>query len=201
LVTGAVLAGGASRRFGRNKALEPFGDKRLIDHCVESVGRHCDPVLVVANDLSPYYGVRATLIRDVIPHQGPLVGVYTALLFSPRQWVLVKATDMPFWVPELADLLFEGRERVDAVVPMVGDHYEPLLALYHRRCLSAIAATLQGEQRRIVDFFRKVKVRAISEIEWRSADPEGLSFANMNTPEDQERLLGHCRGRSLSKNQ
>ncbi len=190
MVTGAVLAGGASRRFGRNKALEPFGEKRLIDHCVESLRQHCDPVLVVANDLSPYHDVRATLVRDVIPHQGPLVGIYTALLFSPRQWVLVKATDMPFWVPELVALLFEAREGVDVVVPMVADRYEPLLALYRRRCLPAIAATLQGERRRIIDFFRNVKVRAISEIEWRSADPEGLSFSNMNTPEDRLRLLG-----------
>ena len=190
MVTGAVLAGGASRRFGRNKALEPFGEKRLIDHCVESLRQHCDPVLVVANDLAPYHDVHATLVRDVIPHQGPLVGIYTALLFSPRQWVLVKAADMPFWVPELVGLLTGVREGFDVVVPMVADRYEPLLALYRRRCLAAIAATLQEERRRIVDFFRHVKVRTLDESDWRGADPEGLSFCNMNTPEDRQRLLG-----------
>jgi molybdenum cofactor guanylyltransferase len=190
LVTGAVLAGGESRRFGRNKALEPFGEKRLIDHCVDSLRQLCDPVLVVANDLNPYHDVRANLVRDVIPHQGPLVGIYTALLFSPRQWVLVKATDMPFWVPELVRLLLEAREGVDVVVPMVADRYEPLLALYRRRSLGAIAVTLQGERRRIIDFFRHVRVRILQESEWRSADPEGLSFCNMNTPEDRRRLLG-----------
>jgi molybdenum cofactor guanylyltransferase len=189
VVTGAVLAGGESRRFGRNKALEPHGGKRLIDHCVETLRRHCDPMLVVANDLSLYYDVSATLIRDVIPHQGPLGGIYTALLFSPREWVLVKAADMPFLVPELVPLLFQARAGVDVVVPMVGDYHEPLMALYHRRCLPAIAGILQAERRRIIDLYRKVKVRPISEAKWRSADPEGRSFWNINTPEDLQRLL------------
>jgi molybdopterin-guanine dinucleotide biosynthesis protein A len=188
VVTGAVLAGGESRRFGRNKALEPYRGKRFIDHCVESLRLHCGPLLVVANDLSLYYDVHATLVRDVLPHQGPLGGIYTALLFSPWDWVLVKATDMPFLVPELVTLLLQTREQVDVVVPTVAECYEPLLALYHRRCLPAIADTLQREERRIIDFYRKVKVRAVSEAEWRPVDPQGRSFWNMNTPEEWQQL-------------
>ena len=188
MVTGAVLAGGESRRFGRNKALEPYRGKRFIDHCVESLRLHCGPLLVVANDLSLLYDVNATLVRDVLPHQGPLGGIYTALLFSPWEWVLVKATDMPFLVPELVTLLLQAREQVDVVVPTVAEYYEPLLALYHRRCLPVVADTLQREERRIVDFYRKVKVRAVSEAEWRPADPQGRSFWNMNTPEDWQQL-------------
>jgi molybdenum cofactor guanylyltransferase len=188
MVTGAVLAGGESRRFGRNKALEPYLGKRFIDHCVNSLRSHCDPLLVVANDLSHYYDVRATLIRDVTPHQGPLGGIYTALLFSPWEWVLVKATDMPFLAPELVTLLLQARSGADAVVPTVGEHYEPLLALYHRRCRAAVVEALEGQDRRIIQFFRKVKVRTLSEAEWRTADPQGRSFWNMNTQEDWQQL-------------
>ncbi len=188
MVTGAILAGGESRRFGRNKALELYRGKRFIDHCVESLRRHCVPVLVVANDLNLYFDVRATLIQDVIPHQGPLGGIYTALLFSPSEWVLVKATDMPFLVPELITLMFQRRGGVDVVVPTVGEHYEPLLALYHRRCLPAVAGALQAKERRIVQFFRKVRVCTLAEAEWRMADPQGLSLWNVNTPEDWQQL-------------
>jgi molybdenum cofactor guanylyltransferase len=182
------MAGGESRRFGRNKALEPYHGRRFIDHCVVSLRPHCDPVLLVANDLSLYYDVDATLIRDIIAHQGPLGGIYTALLFSPWEWVLVKATDMPFLVPELVTLLLQAREGGDAVVPTVGEHYEPLLALYHRRCLPAVADTLQRGEKRIIEFYAKVKVRTVSEAEWRPVDPHGRSFWNMNTPEDWEQL-------------
>ena len=114
------MAGGESRRFGRNKALEPYRGKRFIDHCVESLRTHCEPVLLVANDLSLYYDVDATLIRDVITHQGPLGGIYTALLFSPWEWVLVKATDMPFLVVELVQMMARsiGRNPRIVNVPM-----------------------------------------------------------------------------------
>jgi molybdenum cofactor guanylyltransferase len=189
MVTGVVLAGGESRRFGRNKALELFAGKRLIDHCAESLHAFCDPVLVVANDLRLYYDVHATLVRDLTPHQGPLGGIYTALLFSPHPWILVRATDMPFLVAEIPAMLLQAREGADVVVPVVEQGYEPLLALYHRRCLPVIAATLESSGRKIVDFYQKVKVRPLEQAQWRTVDPEGRSFWNLNTPEDWHRLV------------
>jgi molybdenum cofactor guanylyltransferase len=189
MLTGVVLAGGESRRFGRNKALEPWGGKPLINRCIESLRTLCDPILVIANDLRCYYSVPATLVRDLTPHQGPLGGIYTALLFSPHPWILVKATDMPFLVPELPVLLLQAREGADVVVPVVDAGYEPLLALYHRRCLPAIAATLASPRRKVSEIYQKVKVRTLDQAQWRIVDPEGRSFWNINTPADRERLM------------
>ncbi len=183
-MTGAVLAGGKSVRFGKNKALEVFEGMRFIERAMESLRPFCDPVIVVVNELAPYADLGVTLVRDVVPHQGPLGGIYTALLFSQSEWVMVKATDMPFLVPEMAALLVGARQGFDAVVPKSGDFYEPLLALYNRRCLPAIARQLESKERQIVEFYRKIKVRSIEEEEWRSIDPGGVSFRNVNTPED-----------------
>lgn len=189
MLTGAILAGGQSQRFGRNKALEVFRGKRFIDHGLESLRASCDPLLVVANDLAPYYDVRATLVRDVVPRQGPLGGLYTALLYSPHDWLFVKATDMPFLVTELLQLMLQLRPGVDAVVPQYENHYyEPLLALYHRRCLPVIARLLEGTQRKTSAFYRDINVRLVAEKEWRVVDPQGLSFCNVNTMEDREQL-------------
>lgn len=184
MITGAVLAGGRSQRYGRNKALEVFHGKRLIEHGVELLHSFCDPVFVVANDLSLYYGLEATLIQDIIPGQGPLGGIYTALLFSPHEWVFSRATDMPFLLPGLPSLMCEIKEGFDAVVPVCNSLYEPLLALYHRRCIAAIAAVLEKGERKITSFFKRVRIKALQEHEWRSVDPEGRSFRNVNTPED-----------------
>ncbi len=189
MVSGAVLAGGRSVRFGRNKALENFRGMRLIDIAVESLRRRCDPVLVVANELDLYFDLReAVLVQDVIPRQGPLGGILTALLFSPHDWICVKATDMPCLVPELIDRMLEAREGWDAVVPVLSGKYEPLLALYHRRCCAAVAEVLEGGGRKIVEFYGKVRVREFAEEEWRSVDPAGLSFQNVNTVEDLKRI-------------
>lgn len=188
MLTGAILAGGKSVRYGRNKALEGFKGKSLIEHAVTSMVGLCDPVLVVANDLTLYLHLPVTLVQDVIPHQGPLGGIYTALLFSPHPWVLAKATDMPLLVKDLARMMVAFREGYDVVLPLLNDRHEPLLALYSRRCLASIAMALEKGERRIISFFPKVKVRVLSEAEWRVVDPKGLSFSNINTPENLEQL-------------
>lgn len=188
MLTGAILAGGRSLRFGRNKALEFLHGERLIDRAVKSLRTQCDPVLVVANDLSRYHDVQATLVQDILLQQGPLGGIYTALLFSPGEWVLVRATDMPFLVPELLGLLSGLKDGYDVVVPQCGDRYEPLLALYHRRCIPVVASQLQGEDRMIVAFYNKVRLKVVPEEMWRRVDPEAISFKNVNTLQDWEQI-------------
>ncbi len=188
MLAGAVLAGGMSRRFGRNKALEVFRGKRLIDHGLETLRPFCDPLFVVANDLEPYYDVRASLVRDILPREGPLGGIFTALFFSPHDWLLVKATDMPFLKPGLVEGMLAAREGADLVAPLRGGYFEPLLALYSKRCIPVIAEALEKGERQIVSFYKKMRVKTIGEEEWRLWDPEGASFRNVNTPEDWEQL-------------
>lgn len=188
MLTGAILAGGRSSRFGMNKALQIFNGTRLVDRAVSSLRTLCNPILLVANDLSVYYDVRATLVQDIVTQQGPLGAIYTALLFSPHEWVFVRATDMPYLVPELAAMMIESRSEFDVVVPLCKNMYEPLLALYHRRCLPVVAAALEGSERQVVSFYRKVKVKALEEHQWRTVDGEGRSFWNINTVEDLEKL-------------
>jgi len=191
VLTGALLAGGMSRRYGRNKVFEPFEGERLVDRGIRLMGAMCEPVLVVANDLNPLLGVEATLVRDILPHQGPLGGIYTALLFSPNELVLVRAADMPLLVPELVAMLRQwGEQGYDAVVPVLDDYFEPLTAVYHRRCLPAVAEALERNERQIISFFKSIHLKAVSEQEWRAVDPAALSFRNVNTPQELEALSG-----------
>lgn len=191
MITGVVLAGGKSLRFGKNKALQQFEGKRLLEWAIESLRPFCDPIMVVVNEIEPYLDTGVTLALDIIPDQGPLGGIYTALLFSPTEWVLVKATDMPFLVPEMASLLIDAKEGFDAVVPKLNDRYDPLLAMYNRRCLPAIVRQLEvPDQRKVTGFYRKIRLRTIAEEKWRKVDPDALSFRNVNTPSDLAELDG-----------
>jgi molybdopterin-guanine dinucleotide biosynthesis protein A len=195
LIAGAVLAGGKSLRFGKNKAFQQLSGKRFIDLAIESLRRFCDPVMVVVSAIELYLDTEVTLVQDIIPNQGPLGGIYTALLFSPAEWVFVKATDMPFLVPELASLIVGATEGVDAVVPEVNGYYEPLLAMYNRRCLPVIVRQLrEPDNRQVVGIYRKIRVRTITEEQWRKADPNALSFKNVNTRSDLAEIDGLARG-------
>jgi len=191
LITGAVLAGGRSLRFGKNKAFQQLRGKRFIDLAIESLRPFCDPVMVVVSEIEPYLDTGVMLVQDIIQHQGPLGGIYTALLFSSAEWIFVKATDMPFLVPELASLIIDAKEGFDAVVPKLNDFYDPLLAMYNRRCLPAIARQLQGpDKHQAIGFYRKIRIRTVTEREWRKVDPDALSFKNVNTPSDLAEIDG-----------
>jgi molybdenum cofactor guanylyltransferase len=191
LIAGAVLAGGKSLRFGKNKAFQQLGGKRFVDLAIESLRRFCDPVMLVVRAIEPYLDTGAMLVQDIIPDQGPLGGIYTALLFSPAEWVFVKATDMPFLIPELASLIIGRTEGVDAIVPEVGGYYEPLLAMYNRRCLPAIARQLkEPDKRQVIRLYREIRLCTVAEGEWRKVDPDALSFKNVNTPSDLAEIDG-----------
>lgn len=191
MIAGAVLAGGESRRFGRNKALEPLHGMRLIDRAVAHLAPLCDPVMVVANDLSPYVELNVFLVRDIVPRFGPLGGIYTALYFSPRPWVFVRATDMPFLEPSLAHALISLTRdpRLDVVVLKKDQAFEPLMALYHVRCLPHIRRCMEADRRQVISFYRSVHVHAVEEPQWRMVDPQGVSLWNINTPEDWKRIV------------
>ncbi|HIJ77115.1 MAG TPA: molybdenum cofactor guanylyltransferase [Deltaproteobacteria bacterium] len=191
MITGAVLAGGKSLRFGKNKAFQLLRGKRFIDLAIESLRPFCDPVMAVVSEIEPYLDIGVMLAQDIIQDRGPLGGIYTALLFSPAEWIFVRATDMPFLVPELASMIIDAREGFDAVVPKMNEYYDPLLAMYNRRCIPAIARQLrEPDKRQVIGFYRKIRIRTVTEREWREVDPDALSFKNVNTPSDLAEIDG-----------
>jgi FdhD protein len=83
-------------------------------------------------------------------------------------------------------------------LPVHAGGFEPLHALYRRSCIGAIAEQLEAGQRRIVSFFPQVHVRNLTDESWLDLDPQGLSFRNINTPEEYFRLRGEQPGSQLA---
>ncbi len=188
-VTGVILAGGRSKRFGRNKALEIFKDERLIDRGIRLLKEFFREILVITNEVDSYIGIDATIVKDIIPFFGPLGGIYTALLFSVNDWIFVRAVDMPFLSHDLVNIMLRySGENFDVIVPLSEKGYEPLCAMYNRRCVSFIAKCIEKDDRRIVSFFNRVKVKKIDAGDWRTVDPDGLSFVNINTLEEFSKI-------------
>ena len=194
-ITIIVLAGGVSRRLGRDKALEPLAGETLLRRVVrrasEAVGSD-DLVIVVADEgqaeRAPEY-LSHRVVVDALPGMGTLGGIYTGLEAARNEWALVVACDMPFLSPPLIAYMAGLRDAVDAVVPVIGGRPEPTHALYSRRCIPAILERLQTKQLKASGFLDSVRVRYVSEDEARRFDPELLSFFNVNRPEDLARAL------------
>ena len=193
-----VLAGGASRRMGVEKALlETRDGTSLLRHSIERLSGLVEgQTIVVADD--PSLASRANRpshvqqVADDYPDGGALGGLATGLARCSG-WAIAVACDMPLVDPNLFAALAALTEGAggpwDAVVPESGCRPQPLHALYHRRCLPAIEDLLQRGGQRFVEFYDAVGVRYVDESWLRDIDPELHSFVNVNTPEDWQRAL------------
>jgi molybdopterin-guanine dinucleotide biosynthesis protein A len=188
-MVGTILAGGKSRRFGRNKSVEPFQGELLIERQVRILRSLFPEVMIVTNAPEPYLDLDVTIVQDIIPGLGPLGGIYTGLLFARGASIFVTAVDMPFLQPAVIRRMVEVFPGHDVVVPRLGDYLEPLHAMYSPRCLAPVKRMLDREELQVVRFFTSVKKAYLNEEEIRRLDPEGLSFFNVNTPEDMAKAM------------
>jgi molybdopterin-guanine dinucleotide biosynthesis protein A len=187
-VTGAILCGGDSRRMGADKAALRWRGRPLLGHVHGVIAPLCDEVLVVCRPgqedhraaLAPA-GCR--VVADRHRARGPLVGIEAALAAAAQPRVLAVACDMPWLArPLLAAMLAEGRG--DVVVPGDARGFEPLHAIYHRRCLPAVQAALAAGSRPVAAFFDAVGVDVWSPERCRRHDPAGRSLHGVNRPAD-----------------
>ena len=197
-VSGIVLAGGMSRRLGRNKALEPLDGEPLIKMVLGRLGRVTDDTVVVvdvkerARELPLPDSTRVAV--DAYPGKGSLGGIFTGLSAAATDWGIVVACDMPFLNHELLRYMLSLRAGADAVVPVLQDRPEPTHSIYAKTCLPHMQSRLDADDLKIARFFDQVKVRFVSEEEVDRLDPEHLSFFNINTQQDLDRaagLVGH----------
>ena len=184
-----ILAGGQSRRFGSDKALVPIGGVPLIERVMDAAEAACPCVFIIANEPEKYvrYKSRAEILRDEIPDQGPLGGLYTGLLASPDIDNILLPCDAPFISPDLIRLVLDNLSDSDAVVPRYGGRDHTALAGYSETCLAAVEKSLSAGRLRLVDFFDFVQVKYLDDDTIDKTDPGGHSFINVNTREDAER--------------
>ena len=192
-VSGVVLAGGMSRRLGRNKALESIGGEPLIARVIGRLSEVAGETVVVVADMDQAArlplpaGCKVT--EDVYLGKGSLGGIFSGLSQATSPWSMVVACDMPFLNLDLIRYMLSLREGQDVVVPVVQGRPEPTHALYSKSCLPYIDNQLESGDLKIARFYDKVAVRYVSEEETGRFDPDHLSFFNVNTQEDLDRSL------------
>ena len=188
-----MLAGGLSRRLGRDKALEPFGGEPLISRVIGRLATLTDETVVVVNNEAraaelPLPAGAKTAV-DIYPDSGSLGGIFTGLTAASNEWGFVVACDMPFLNAALIEHILSLRQGHDAVVPMLDGYPEPTHSAYSKECLPHIERRLEAGQLRIARFFDDVRVRYVQDDEVDALDADRLSFFNVNTPDDLARAL------------
>jgi molybdopterin-guanine dinucleotide biosynthesis protein A len=185
VITIAIQAGGRSSRMGSNKAFITLAGKPLIEHVLARVEGLGDEILITTNHPAEYGYLDKRLVPDLIPGAGALAGLRTALSAAAGTLVLVLACDMPFVSRPLLKHMLCLAKDFDVVIPKYREMYEPLHAVYQKTsCLAAVERVFSAGERRVISFLPDVNVHTIDPHDLARLDPEGLSFFNINTPED-----------------
>jgi len=183
-VTAGILAGGASSRMGRNKALLEVGGRPILRRQLDLLRPLFERVLIGANDPDLYAPFGAEIIPDQLAERSPLAGLHALLSAARTEHLFVVPCDAPFLNPRLIEHLLDLRAGFDAVVPESDAGLEPLHAVYSRSCLPAIEECARRGEWKMTAFHPRVRVRTprIADREW---VVEGRSpFLNVNTPQD-----------------
>jgi molybdopterin-guanine dinucleotide biosynthesis protein A len=187
-ITGIILAGGKNLRMGKNKAFLEVNGERIIDRTKNLFLELFDEVLLVTNSFLDYLDLNLQMVADLHPGKGALGGIYTGLFHASHTHAFVAACDMPFLNKDLIRHLIDLSPGYDIVIPKTQDGWQPLHAIYSRKCLPFMEDLIREDNLKIIDFFHRVKKREVPTEEILPLDPSLASFLNVNTPEELARI-------------
>jgi len=199
--SGIILAGGLNTRFsGQEKAFVRVGGKSILDRIYEVFCELFDEIILVTNNPLPYLKWDLVMVPDLFPIRSSLTGIHAGLFFSKNPFAFFSACDTPFLKKELIETILGKMEKdIDIVLPETSAGFEPLCAIYSKRCLQSAEHHLEQNKCKIQRALRKHRIKTIPEKILREKDPELISFFNVNTPDDlarAEEMVAKRRGQS-----
>jgi molybdopterin-guanine dinucleotide biosynthesis protein A len=193
-VVGIVLAGGRSRRFGRDKLAEEVGGLPLVHHTILRMLEVCERVVVVigpeADEPSMPAGVHVTIARDTAADQGPLRGLAAGLAVTDAPSAIVAGGDMPDLQPAVLGEMLRASRETGAIAVALSDRGEtrPLpIALDVGRVKAVVDELLQGGTRSLRELLGAVETVVVDEPTWTALDPERRTLIDVDEPADLDR--------------
>jgi molybdopterin-guanine dinucleotide biosynthesis protein A len=174
-LTGVLLVGGASTRFGSPKALARLAGERLAERAWRTLGEACDERIAVGK-LADGLELSFPLLDDASPVRAPIAGVVAGLRAAENDLCVFLPVDCPLVTGALLRRLAGACAGADAAVPQTG----PLPGAYRKSALPALQRRLAAERLALRD--------ALSELETRTVALDASLLVNVNTVDDLSRL-------------
>lgn len=174
-LTGALLVGGASSRFGSPKALALLGGETLAERAWRTLGAVCAERIAVGKRED---GLRLPfpVVDDGTRVRAPIAGLVAALRAASHELCLVLPVDCPLVTAEVLAALAGSCQGVDAACPARG----PLPGAYRRSALPAL-------ERRLAEGELALHL-ALADLRVRRVAVDEALLANVNSPADLARL-------------
>lgn len=176
-LTGVLLVGGASSRFGSPKALARLGSETLAERAWRVLGETCDERIAVGK-LAHGLDLPFAVVDDGTEVCAPIAGVVAGLDASRTDLAILLPVDCPLVTAAVLLTLADACDGADAAVPQTG----PLPGAYRKTALPVLQRRLAAERLSLRE--------ALSELDTRTVDLDEAVLANVNTADDLRRLVG-----------
>ncbi len=189
-----VLYGGKSARMGVDKGLLELKGKPLFEWVLESVSQVVDEVVLSLSHKEQIEHINfekfdVKLAFDEKPRLGPIGGLLSGIKEARGEFVAVAPVDVPLIRAELYELLFQKVKGHEGAVPKIRGFWEPLVAVYERNAMiSAIENVIAMGTLEIRSTFLHLDMVEVTQQEIEAIDSDLLSFSNINTMGDLEKL-------------
>jgi len=188
-MTGVLLAGGKSRRMGRDKRFLELEGRTLLERALSVLeSLFSEVIVVVAEPVLRLSGLRHQVVTDLVPNCATLGGLYTGLSSAAQGRIFAAACDMPFLNQSVIKWMAKLDRNADVVMAQLANGLQPMHAVYSKACLPHLERMLNARNLKVQELSQTpgLSVRLVSEDELREADPQFLSFLNINTVADLE---------------
>ena len=190
-ILGAILAGGQSKRMGKDKIFLEFNNKKLIEHTIDKVKKYLKEVIIITNqDNEFFFKNNLTTVKDCIEGQlGPLVGILTAMKWAKENlnkcsWIATFPCDTPFFPESIIKSFIEESKKKESLILCASSHGRKhnIFGLWSLDLYDKLKDDLINKKvRKVQDWTKKNKIKNL-EFKFKDYDP----FFNINTEEDFE---------------
>jgi len=190
-ILGAILAGGQSKRMGKDKLFLELNNKKLIEHTIDKVKKYLKKIVIITNqDNEFFFKNNLTTVKDCIEGQlGPLVGILTAMKWAKENlskclWIATFPCDTPFFPESIIKNFIEESEKKESLILCASSHGRKhnIFGLWSLDLYDKLKDDLINKKvRKVQDWTEKNKIKNL-EFKFKDYDP----FFNINTEEDLE---------------
>jgi len=190
-ILGAILAGGQSKRMGKDKLFLELNNKKLIEHTIDKVKKYLKKVIIITNQDNEFFSKNnLTTVKDCIEgQQGPLVGIFTAMKWAKENlskcsWIATFPCDTPFFPESIIESFIKESEKKESLILCASSHGRKhnIFGLWSLELYDKLKDDLINKKvRKVQDWTEKNKIKNL-EFKFKDYDP----FFNINTEEDLE---------------
>ena len=190
-ILGAILAGGQSKRMGKDKLFLELNNRKLIEFTIDKVKKYLKKVIIITNQDNEFFSKNnLTTVKDCIGGQlGPLVGILTAMKWAKENlskcsWIATFPCDTPFFPESIIKSFIEESKKKESLILCASSHgrRHNIFGLWSLDLYDKLKNDLINKKiRKVQDWTEKNKIKNL-EFKFKDYDP----FFNINTKEDLE---------------